>query len=254
MSEKNKNNFSYWFHKVKNCGIKVPESVVIEVPEMVQRSFWCYDSGLPEKEWNKNIDDFLEKNVIKIFDKHPILFCKNATFSNKFSFKNCISRKDNIKNNIMEINYAALLLGAGGLEEIVLREVIPCDKFKTPCIYEGMPLQSEFRVFYDFDSKKILYIENYWNYEYCIKSMHNATDKIIFEHERVRLERDYEKYKGEVLKLVSEKMKEVELIGNWSVDILLDEKGDFWLIDMAIAENSAYWDKRKVEKALKLKG
>lgn len=84
--------------------------------------------------------------------------------------------------------------------------------------------------------------------------MHNATDKIIFEHERVRLERDYEKYKGEVLKLVSEKMKEVELIGNWSVDILLDEKGDFWLIDMAIAENSAYWDKRKVEKALKLKG
>ena len=110
-----------------------------------------------------------------------------------------------------------------------------------------MPLQSEFRVFYDFDSKKILYIENYWNYEYCIKSMHNATDKIIFEHERVRLERDYEKYKGEVLKLVSEKMKEVELIGNWSVDILLDEKGDFWLIDMAIAENSAYWDKGKIE-------
>lgn len=53
---------------------------------------------------------------------------------------------------------------------------------------------------------------------------------------------------------MSEKMKEVELIGNWSVDILLDEKGDFWLIDMAIAENSAYWDKRKVEKALKLKG
>ena len=44
---------------------------------------------------------------------------------------------------------------------------------------------------------------------------------------------------------MSEKMKEVELIGNWSVDILLDEKGDFWLIDMAIAENSAYWDKRK---------
>ena len=40
-------------------------------------------------------------------------------------------------------------------------------------------------------------------------------------------------------------MKDVDLTGIWSVDILEDECHDFWLIDMASGYRSAYWDPEK---------
>lgn len=238
----NKNNFSYWFPKVEACGIRVPRSQIFNVPEIVQRSFWMNDSGLPEAEFNKNIDDWLEKDVYPAFADFGLAFVKNAVFSNKFNFVDCITRKDNLKSHICDINYTALCFGANGLDELVLREIINYDKSKTPCIYNGMPLRSEFRVFFDFDEKNSLYAVNYWDYEYCKSAIErNATDRIIFNHERARLEQDFEAYKREVVSLVNEHMVNVDLEGKWSVDILRDEAGQYWLIDTALAENSAYW-------------
>ena len=50
-----------------------------------------------------------------------------------------------------------------------------------------------------------------------------------------------------VEQLVSKHMKSTEgLSGQWSIDILEDEAGKFWLIDMAIAQRSAYWDESKI--------
>lgn len=45
--------------------------------------------------------------------------------------------------------------------------------------------------------------------------------------------------------MVAEAMKNgVEgLTGQWSVDVLMDETGKFWLIDMGIAQMSTYWEK-----------
>ena len=40
-------------------------------------------------------------------------------------------------------------------------------------------------------------------------------------------------------------MKDVDLTGIWSVDILEDECHDFWLIDMALGYRSAYWKPEK---------
>ena len=43
--------------------------------------------------------------------------------------------------------------------------------------------------------------------------------------------------------LVSDKLKSIkDLEGVWSVDIM-EDNGDFWLIDMALAKDSAYWEK-----------
>ena len=47
------------------------------------------------------------------------------------------------------------------------------------------------------------------------------------------------------MKLVEEHMKDVNLSGIWSVDILEDEQGEFWLIDMALGYRSAYWNPEK---------
>lgn len=49
-----------------------------------------------------------------------------------------------------------------------------------------------------------------------------------------------------MIQTVSEHMKNVDLEGIWSVDILEDEN-DLWLIDMTIGYRSAYWDPNKVD-------
>ena len=53
----------------------------------------------------------------------------------------------------------------------------------------------------------------------------------------------YNENKDKVCKLVSDKLKAItDLEGVWSVDIM-EDNGDFWLIDMALAKDSAYWKK-----------
>ena len=40
-------------------------------------------------------------------------------------------------------------------------------------------------------------------------------------------------------------MKDIDVPGRWSVDVLEDEKQHFWLIDMTLGCRSAYWDPEK---------
>lgn len=75
-----------------------------------------------------------------------------------------------------------------------------------------------------------------------------------------KMQEKFEKYRGEVESLVAEHMKDVQgLSGPWSIDIMLNEgfstehfekPNEFWLIDMAVAERSAYWEKRPSKLAL----
>lgn len=233
-----KNNLSFWFPKIKDCGIKVPETTIISVPEDVQRYFYL-------SSWNKDeqaIIEWVEQNVKPLMAK-KVYFLKNAVFSNKFNFQSCITRSTKIADDIIGINYAALCLGAMGLDEIILREIIPHDIAKVPTIYSGMPLRSEFRVFYDFDKHVVLYSANYWDFDYCSPKMYDKTDKIVFDYMRSEISEKFIANQKHVEELVGIHMKDVDLNGKWSIDILLDGHGAFWLIDMAVAQNSVYWDK-----------
>ena len=134
-------------------------------------------------------------------------------------------------------------MGADGCDEIVVREFIESNSKVTPCIYNGLPLRSEFRVFYDFEEQKPIFTVNYWDFNYVYPHLYAATDKIIFEHERNRLEKAFSENRDRVQAMVDTAMKRVNgLNGQWSVDILMDESGTLWLIDMAIAQRSAYWE------------
>ena len=109
-----------------------------------------------------------------------------------------------------------------------------------------MPLRNEYRVFYDFDNRKALYIANYWDWDYCHDAIsHNVTDKIVYEKVYNHLAERYVQNREKVMAMVGEHMKNVELSGIWSVDILEDECHDFWLIDMALGYRSAYWNPEK---------
>lgn len=59
------------------------------------------------------------------------------------------------------------------------------------------------------------------------------------------LEGVYAHFKDAVQDKVADAMQNVQgLTGQWSVDVLMDEREKFWLIDMAIAQRSAYWEMR----------
>lgn len=239
-------NVSYWFPKVENCGIKVPKTFVKEIPvELFGHLF--IDN--PEEDIDYIYNWVKNELMPSIPDElRGLIFIKNGAFSNKFDFSTCSIRCNplEIARSIAEINYASLMFDTGGNTEIVIRERIPYDEQKTMTIYNGMPLRNEYRIFYDFDNRKALYIANYWDWDYCHDAIcRNASDRIIYEEIYKPLEHIYNSNKDKVMKLVEDHMQDVELSGIWSVDILEDEQGEFWLIDMALGHRSAYWNPEK---------
>lgn len=202
------------------------------------------------KEDEEVVKAYLEERVIPKLKEMGLtghVFVKNGRFSNKFNANGTCNLYGlhELYRAIILINYEAICCGAEGADEIVVRKFIESSAGMTPCIYNGLPLRPEFRVFYDFDARKPIFTANYWDYDYVYPHLYHATDKIIFEHERERLEGVYAHFKDAVQDKVADAMQNVQgLTGQWSVDVLMDEREKFWLIDMAIAQRSAYWEMR----------
>lgn len=240
-------NISYWFPKIEKCGIKVPKTFIKKVPIEIAKFFTLEESDavLEIMTWVK---DEIEPLVRKL---GGLPFIKNGCFSNKFNFKSAVPSTSfvSIAEGLMDIMYHSISFDTSGWTEVAVRERIPFDETKTPTIYNGMPLRNEYRVFYDFDKKKLLYSVNYWDWDHCHKAIsYNATDKIIYEATYKNLQEHFLEKQKNVELLVSKHMKNVKkLSGQWSIDILEDELGNFWLIDMAVAQRSAYWDEDKIK-------
>lgn len=249
--KENPNNISYWYPKIKDCGMLVPETHIIQVPEDIVIAFFM------EGDIQGNMDKVYEWVKTEVMPSLPdtlkgLIFMKNGAFSNKFDFNTCAIRANTIEiaRNLIEINYTSLMFDTGGNTEVAIRERILYDSTNTPCIYHGMPLRPEYRVFYDFDNKKALYVVNYWDWNYCHDAItRDITDKVIYEAYYPTLEKHYAENCGFVMQYVEDHMQNVEgFTGIWSVDVL-EDCGKLWLIDMALGHRSAYWDPKKVEEA-----
>lgn len=248
--EENPNNFSKWFPKIKDCGMLVPKSKVFKVPGRVIQAF--FDPVRPEED--KIITEWVRGTVMPgIKDMTAFLFIKNGTFSDKFNFnEGCFCRKSlhELVTHITNICYDAELCGAGGLSEIVIREFIGTPYYienNIPCIYNGMPLRPEFRVFYDFDNREVLYSVFYWDYDYCHKDIEkNATDRIIYDSVYNNIKGFYDAHVHDVEDMIAAHMKTVDMTGKWSVDVMYNEEDKtYWLIDMGTAQESAYWKEKE---------
>lgn len=239
------NNLSFWYPKVKDCGFLTPKTIIIPHTEEIIKALFMEDPGDKER-----ITAFVEKNIMPAIKKIGGLpFIKNGSFSNKFQFNLCCPASadlDTIIHSIIQINYDAMCFGAGGENETVIRERIPAAE-DYPAIYQGMPLRPEFRVFYDFSLKRVIYIQNYWDWDYCYEAIaRHPEDGNVFALNYGKI---HDIYKNAVRKLwqqAEEKLKKTEgLNGIWSVDFLLDDNTQFWLIDMAEGYKSAYFQMHK---------
>lgn len=242
--KKDINNLSYWFPKIKNCGIKVPDTIII--PLSFKQFCWLTSDHYEDnkiKEFSNQIKKCIGKTQFKDTKK---LFMKTGTFSNKFDFSaSCkVEDMDKIGEQFLNMYYASMCVGDGCSTEIIIREFIESEQGKAT-IYNGMPLNTEFRVFYDFDNKKVLEIFNYWDRETMNKSliqMRNKDDANTFIKNIDEIEKDFKERRGKVIDLISKHMREIELTGQWSIDIM-KANGEFYLIDMATAKSSYYYNK-----------
>ena len=250
MSRDAMNAFPFWFDKIKNIDgsmLKVPRSVCIPVPVDVRKAF--YMEG-PD-DWAA-IEGFVDGTVRPAIEKARLglVFLKNGGYSHKFDARSaCLPVMSDLAHAVMTIMYEAMLrcgFQYDGTETLVARERITHDVRKTPCIYNGLPFRPEYRVFYDFDKKSHIFTVDYWDRDYVYPNLYDMTDRLVYDAwYGTHVRPEYEKNEERVTDAVCRAMSQVQgLEGPWSVDVMQDESGHFWLIDMAVAEMSAYWERR----------
>lgn len=257
--EKDTNNFSYWYPKVKDF-FRTPHTIIVKVPVDITQSILDQKNEKQVKDW---ISKSLLPEIKSNFGESPAckFFIKNARYSNKFEFNTsclCSADVEELYKHISLINYRSMETDALGFTELIIRQFIQFDDTTTPTIYNGLPLRPEYRVFYDFDKKRLLHTHDYWDYNYVSPNLHVFNDKIIFDYYQNIYKDKWTKHLNEVEDLVKSSIGGVNLKGIWSIDFLysdckegfyFDQENKFlgrksfegiWLIDMANAYQSAY--------------
>lgn len=259
------NNMSYWLPKLQQKHsfdtFKIPKTVIVKVPEEIVELFFMEKKGMTIDQMMTKImawvrDEFVPKAKAELGE--GMWFIKNGGFSNKFDFSMCKNVSGNLLRltaNIIDINYTSFMFETGGNTELIAREYIPADE-KVPTIYNGMPLRNEVRVFYDFDNHMSLYTANYWDWDYCHQQINrDPSDKIVYQEYYPKIEERYNTLKEEIIPVADFGLIDIQgLKGIWSVDFMEDSKGQIWLIDMAMAEVSAYWNPKLAEKIWRERG
>lgn len=257
--DNNMNQMGYWLPKVAEISpFKIPDTKIVKVPLSLLQLGRVFEYSELTPTTFKIINEYCKK-VFKL-DLNSTYFIKNGVFSSKFDFRNA---KVTTPQEVAELGQylfyihqqacqmASLLnnksiYGCGTTTEWVVREYIESPAKET--IYMGLPLNTEYRIFVDFDKKIILSDNQYWNKEVMNKRFeenrngHDVHDAVTYNMASERLEKTYNENIDKVKEMVQELLNNnIEMTGQWSLDIMQVEN-DFYLIDMALAENSFYYD------------
>lgn len=257
--DNNMNQMGYWLPKIAEISpFKIPDTKIVKVPLSLLQLGRIFEYRELTPTTFKIINEYCKK-VFEL-DLNSTYFIKNGVFSSKFDFRNA---KVTTPQEVAELGQylfyihqqacqmASLLnnksiYGAGTTNEWVVREYIESPVKET--IYMGLPLNTEYRIFIDFDAKAILSDNQYWDKEVMNqrfkenRNSHDVHDIITYNMASERLEKTYTENIGKVKEMVQELLNNnIEMTGQWSVDVMQVEN-DFYLIDMALAENSFYYN------------
>lgn len=258
----NPNSMGFWFPKlVEACRnqdfFRIPATTIAKVPlSLLQLTRNEY------RELTQTTIDIVDNWAYQAFqlDGEKEYFIKTGTYSSKYDFRNAhVYQEKEVKElgeYLLFIHYQALqmasplcrptIYGVSTTNEWVVREFIR-DKEHNPCIYKGLPLHTEYRVFVDCDTNHVIGVTPYWEPETMKRKfsagndIHQQHDYIIYKaHEETLMNRYYDN-KDAVAKHLEEILPSLTLSGQWAIDVM--QNGDeFWIIDMSLAENSAFYD------------
>lgn len=261
---RNKNSMGNWLPQIidanKDLGFfKIPNTKIIKVPiSLLQLTRMDYMKLSPA---TMNIVDEYIHDIFEL-DDNKSYFIKTGTYSSKFDFRNAkVTTPKEVKElgeYLLYIHYQALsyasplnnisMPGASTTVEWVVRDFIE-DVEENPTIYKGLPLRTEFRVFVDFDTREVIGIDNYWRPDlmgkrFSKENQRDAGDKhdyVTYMVNKDKLIKDFENNKDFVSKELLKLVKKCNLTGQYSIDIIKNGN-DFYIIDMALASESALKD------------
>lgn len=267
MIDMNPISMGYWLPKIQKAVdmegfFQIPDTKIIKVPMTILQL-----TRLEYTSHTRTTLDIVDAYCKEVFglDESKAYFIKTGTYSSKFDFRNAkVTGAKEVRElgeyllfiHTQALSYAhydlsgrnqPCIYGMSTTTEWVVRDFIE-DQENNPTIYHGLPLHTEYRVFVDFDTDDVIGIHPYWDPEVMKKRfvedngdpdmMH---DYVTFTASEERLMARYEENKEKVIAHVKQFLPDVHMTGQWSIDIM--QNGDeFWLIDMATAERSAYYD------------
>lgn len=246
-------NWSNWYPHILNFGKFKTVAIISNQILTLDETKVFEEEHIDEVDFNK-IAEILKPTLDKM-EPHKVYSLKNGCFSDKFNFELSLVTKDTLAEKLWKLNYDSHLYDTGGFTEIVVRDLIPNTISEDNlCIYNGMPLKEEIRVFYDMNTKNIKYLVDYWDYEYCVENIRNKTDKVIFDYFHNKIGNRPDNHYDELYKIISRIEQDIntlefdsELDGIWSIDFLYNKYDDnIYLIDMARGFRSAYFDNNKI--------
>lgn len=240
-----------------NKFFKVPDTKILHVPiTMLQLTRLGFETLNPV---TKEIVNRYCKKVFHL-DEHGDYFIKTGTYSSKYEFRNAHIHEpkevDEMGEYFLLLNHLTCSMaaptnnrsfyGANTTNEWVVREYIK-DKESNPTIYNGLPLHTEYRVFVDFDTKETLGVSPYWRSDVMkgkfkeVSSPQERHDYVVYMMHEDVLNKRYNESVQIVLAELKKVIPRIELTGQWSIDVMRNGD-DYYIIDMALAENSALND------------
>ena len=231
----NPNCMSNWLPLVKDLEINQPETILIEnsLEEYEEEFFKIFD-GKNEK--NLKLDSLSKKIKNKAKKIGYPLFMKTGTFSAKHSWKNTcfVLKEEDIFKHYLAILHEQYCVGAASSHFLALREVINVETDLHA--FSDMPITKERRYF--FKEGKVVGHHPYWPPE----ALENYNKDVDWKNKISKINKEDKKevlFLKEKSLLVGEKLS--KLYPNWSIDWLQDKKGNWYLIDVAVMEQSFIW-------------
>ena len=251
----NPTSMSHWLPALcrANSGrgfFKIPDTTVIRVPlPLLQLSRLGYETLTHT---TLEIADRFCRTAFGLKDDGDY-FLKTGIFSNKFDFRNCRIRGKEIRDAgqyLLYISTEAVMMaspmnqpsvyGAATTNEWVVREFIS-DPDSDLTIYHGLPLRTEYRVFIDTDTDRVIGIAPYWDPETMKHRFGHCSDSsdpdmihdyITYSANEEKLMKRFCGNADTVRSRVEEILPALDLKGQWSLDVMQSGE-DFYLIDMA---------------------
>lgn len=259
---RNMNSMGHWLPALaaavgKQDFFRVPATKVLKIPvTLLQLTRMDYAGLTPSTK------AVVDRFCFRAFglDESRDYFIKTGTYSSKFDFRNAhvhgAKEVRELGEYLLFIHFQACqmasplaeprIFGVSTTNEWVVRDYIP-DTQGLPCIYKGLPLRTEYRVFVDFDTDEILGANPYWDPTVMLDRFgsqadagdpHQMHDYVIYKNQADRLAETYARNIETVKARVAAMLPDIDLPGQWSVDVMQDGD-DFYVIDMALAANSA---------------
>ncbi len=221
------NQFSFWFPAVVAAKVPYPNTVLVKTDVKLLN---LLDGAEPEG-WNA----FLAEIGDACDSMGYPCFLKTGVFSGKHKWRDTcfIENRSVLPRHICELVEYSQLVDFLGLpvNEWVVRELLPT--FAPFTSFLGMPVTRERRYF--IRDGEVLCRHPYWP----IGSIKTTAPPALWQPQLAAMNEEPAE-EVSLLTTMSEKVSR-EIEGEWSLDWLHTE-GNWWAIDMALAEMSFHWE------------